>query len=67
LGKRSEKLPVGDGQLLLFNEAEAGIDTDWSAATEKRAVLAREQCRGCRKPLPDNLPRVAALHALTEE
>jgi len=66
-GRKSEKLPVGTGQLLLFNEAEAGTAEDRGAAPEKIAVPGHERRRGCRKPLPDNLPRVEALHDLTEE
>ena len=66
-GRKSEKLPVGTGQLLLFNEAEAGKAEDRGAAPEKIAVPAHERRRGCRKPLPDNLPRVEALHDLTDE
>ena len=66
-GRKSEKLPVGTGQLLLFNEAEAGKAEDRGAAPEKIAVPAHERRRGCRKPLPENLPRVEALHDLTDE
>lgn len=66
-GRKSEKLPVGDGQLLLFNEAEAGTETAPPAAAETIAVPAHERRRGCRKPLPDNLPRVEVVHDLTDE
>jgi transposase len=66
-GRKSEKLPAGSGQLLLFNEAEAEKAEDRGAAPENIAVPAHERRRGCRKPLPDNLPRVEALHDLTEE
>jgi transposase len=66
-GRKSEKLPVGTGQLLLFNEAEAGTAEDSGAAPENIAVPAHERRRGCRKPLPDNLPRVEALHDLPDE
>jgi transposase len=66
-GRKSEKLPVGSGQLLLFNEAEAGEPEEQGAPAETIAVPAHERRRGCRKPLPDNLPRVAALHDLTDE
>ena len=34
-GRKSEKLPVGTGQLLLFNEAEAAHAEDSRAAPEK--------------------------------
>jgi len=66
-GRKSEKLPVGSGQLLLFNEAEARKTEDSEASPENIAVPAHERRRGCRKPLPDNLPRVEALHDLTDE
>jgi transposase len=66
-GRKSEKLPIGTGQLLLFNEAEAAHAEDRGAALEKIAVPAHERRRGCRKPLPANLPRVEAVHDLTEE
>jgi len=66
-GRKSEKLPVGTGQLLLFNEAEAEKAEDSGAAPGNIAVPAHERRRGCRKPLPDNLPRVEALHDLPVE
>jgi len=66
-GRKSEKLPAGSGQLLLFNEAEAGTAEDSGAAPGNIAVPAHERRRGCRKPLPENLPRVEALHDLTDE
>ena len=56
-GRKSEKLPVGSGQLLLFNEAEAGTAEETTAPPETIAVPAHERRRGCRKPLPDNLRR----------
>jgi len=66
-GRKSEKLPVGSGQLLLFNEAEAGEPEEQGATAETIEVPAHERRRGCRKPLPDNLPRVEAVHDLTDE
>lgn len=66
-GRKSEKLLVGSGQLLLFNEAEAGTAEETTAPPETIAVPAHERRRGCRKPLPDNLPRVEVLHDLTDE
>jgi len=66
-GRKSEKLPVGTGQLLLFNEAEAEKAANSGASQEKIAVPGHERRRGCRKPLPENLPRVEALHDLTDE
>jgi transposase len=66
-GRKSEKLPIGTGQLLLFNEAEAGTAEESIAPPETIAVPAHERRRGCRKPLPDNLPRVEVVHDLTEE
>ena len=66
-GRKSEKLPVGTGQLLLFNEAEAAQAEDSGASQKKIEVPAHERRRGCRKPLPGNLPRIEALHDLTDE
>ena len=66
-GRKSEKLPVGSGQLFLFNEAEAGEPEEQGTAVETIAVPAHERRRGCRKPLPENLPRVEAVHDLTDE
>ena len=66
-GRKSEKLPVGTGQLLLFNEAEAAEPEEPGAPAETIAVPAHERRRGCRKPLPDNLPRVEVVHDLTDE
>jgi transposase len=66
-GRKSEKLPVGTGQLLLFNEAEAAEAEEPGTPAETIAVPAHERRRGCRKPLPDNLPRIEVLHDLTDE
>jgi transposase len=66
-GRKSEKLPAGSGQLFLFNEAEASKAEDSGASQEKTEVPAHERRRGYRKPLPDNLPRVAVMHDLTDE
>ena len=66
-GRKSEKLPVGNGQLFLFNEAEVSKAEDTSAPQEKIEVPAHERRRGHRKPLPDSLPRVETIHDLTDE
>jgi transposase len=66
-GRKSEKLPVGSGQLLLFNEAEAAEPEEQGTAAETIAVPAHERRRGCRKPLPESLLRVEVVHDLTEE
>jgi len=66
-GRKSEKLPVGSGQLLLFNEAEAFEAEDSSAAAETIEVPTHQRRRGYRKPLPDSLPRVAQVHDVPEE
>jgi len=65
-GRKSEKLPVGSGQLFLFNEAEAGEPEEQGTPAETIAVPSHERRRGCRKPLPDSLPRAAVVHDLTE-
>lgn len=66
-GRKSEKLPVGNGQLFLFNEAEVSKAEDTSEPQEKIEVPAHERRRGHRKPLPDTLPRVETIHDLTDE
>jgi transposase len=66
-GRKSEKLPAGSGQLLLFNEAEAAHTEDSGAAPKTIAVPAHERRRGCRKPLPDSLPRLEVMHDLPDE
>lgn len=68
-GRKSEKLPVGSGQLLLFNEAEQAVAEAQKEAEAEEGinVPAHKRRRGHRKPLPDNLPRIEAVHDLTEE
>jgi len=68
-GRKSEKLSVGTGQLFLFNEAEATAAEAEAAASpeEEIAVPAHQRRRGHRKPLPDSLPRIEALHDLPDE
>ena len=66
-GRKSEKLPIGSGQLFLFNEAEAKKAEDPSEPQEKIEVPSHERRRGHRKPLPDNLPRIEVLHDMPEE
>ncbi len=64
-GRKSEKQPVDDKQLLLFEEfedvvvaCEDGDEIEVPSFTRKK--------RG-RKPLPENLPRVEVIHDITEE
>jgi transposase len=66
-GRKSEKLPVGSGQLLLFNEAEAQKAEETPQPQETITVPAHERRRGHRTPLPENLPRVEVVHDLTDE
>lgn len=66
-GRKSEKLPVGSGQLFLFNEAEAAKAEETPKPPETIAVPAHERRRGHRKPLPDSLPRVEKFHDVTDE
>jgi len=69
-GRKSEKLPVGSGQLSLFNEAETEAEKKSEENLEGQqtiAVPAHERRRGHRKPLPENLPRVEVVHDLTDE
>lgn len=65
-GASSERM--ADGQLGLFNEAEAQADTDEEAATadESVTVPAHARRRGKRAALPEHLPRVEVLHELAE-
>ena len=62
-GASSEKLP--DGQLGLFNEAEAeaGEEPEADAGTE---VAAHRRARPVRAPLPDTLERVDIEHELAD-
>jgi len=68
-GRKSEKLPVGSGQLLLFNEAEqTAAETPREEAEEDSIeVPAHTRRRGKRNPLPADLPRVEVVHDLPEE
>jgi len=67
-GRKSEKLPVGSGQLLLFNEAEATVAEAQQQDESEGGieVAAHQRRRGHRKPLPENLPRVEMLHDLSD-
>ena len=67
-GRKSEKLPIGSGQLFLFNEAETEkAAEDRQASQQIIEVPAHERRRGHRKPLPENLPRIEVVHDLTDE
>jgi transposase len=64
-GAKSEKLPVGDGQLFLCDEAEVHrVD---EAPEEEIVVPAHTKRRGHRKQLPDDLPRIEQVHDLPDE
>ena len=60
----SERIP--DGQLGLFNEAEAsaGEEPESAPGTE---VGAHRRARPKRAPLPESLPRIDIVHALPED
>lgn len=67
-GRKSEKRTVGDGQLLLFNEAE--LTQQQAAEPEPEefiSVEAHTKRRGSRKPLPADLPRIQHIHDIPEE
>ncbi len=67
-GRKSEKHTVGDGQLLLFNEAELTREQGSEQEPEEQIhVEAHTKRRGCRKPLPADLPRIQQLHDIPEE
>jgi transposase len=62
---------VAEGQLGLFNEAEALAEEAWEADTAAEApdtveVPAHTRRRGKRAPLPEHLPRVDIVHELPE-
>ena len=60
-GASSEKLP--DGQLGLFNEAEAAEEPEVDAGTE---IAAHRRTAPKRAPLPDTLERVDIEHELAD-
>jgi transposase len=67
-GRKSEKLSVGKGQLLLFNEAELHATGEEAAAEQETiTVPAHKRRRGKRACLPADLPRVEVEHDLPEE
>jgi len=71
-GPRSERLSL-DQMALVFNEAEATVAEDAEVSSEPVAaaadaivVPAPRRCRGGRRPLPPELPRVEVVHPLDE-
>lgn len=68
-GRKSEKRAVGDGQLLLFNEAELTHRQEASEPEPEEliSVEAHTKRRGSRKPLPADLPRIQHIHDIPEE
>ncbi len=64
-GRKSEKTPVDDKQLYLFDIPEP----ECSIKEEPESVTIGEHTRKKRgrKPLPENLPRVDVIHELDEE
>src|SRR3970040_1647180 len=67
-GRSSERL-VSDGQLGLFNEAEAGVNDEEATAAESSetatvAVTAHRRQRGGRRPLPEHLEREDIVYEL---
>jgi hypothetical protein len=65
-GASSEKLP--DGQLELFNEAEAGTADEPPEKPEPAVnVASHTRAKRGRRPLPESLPRVEVIHDLPDE
>jgi len=62
-GRRSEKLPKNDNQLLLFDFPEPAVPDE----PETVVVPSHRRRKTGRKSLPDNLPRVDVIHDLSEE
>jgi len=65
---KSERSPedADSPQLAMFNEAEELIEALAAEPAEAEEVVAPVKCRGKRKPLPANLPRVEVIHELPE-
>jgi transposase len=65
-GRKSEKLSkdAGNGQLLLFNEAEEALAAEPETTIE---VPAHSRKKPGRRPLPSDLPRVEVIHDISEE
>ncbi|MDT8328924.1 MAG: IS66 family transposase [Roseovarius sp.] len=61
---RSEKL--SPDQIRLFDEAEVEADTPVADEDETVTVPAHSRRKTGRKPLPEHLPRVEVVHALSE-
>ena len=60
----SEKIP--DGQLGLFNEAEASAGEEDCESAPGTEVAAHRRGRPKRAPLPESVPRVDIVHELAE-
>jgi transposase len=68
-GRKSEQTADPDSpQLEIFNEAESLTEAAPEAPAEEieEEVVAPIKCRGKRKPLPAELPRVEVIHELPE-
>ena len=64
-GRKSEKRPLDDKQLLLFEEFE-----DQTVITDDDdtvLVPSHKRTKRGRKPLPENLPRIEIIHDIPEE
>ena len=68
-GAKSERVQEESSQLSLFNEAEAEADTAIEADEDNAAVTvvaSHTRARGCRRPLPAELPREEIVHDLAD-
>lgn len=63
-GRTSEQVP--DGQIALFNEAEAAMEAAEREESEGVAVSAHTRAPRGRRPLPAWIPRVEIVHDLPE-
>jgi len=64
-GRRSEKLPKDDKQMLLFEEPEE--DTAHTPEKNEIEVPTHTRRKGGRKPIPDNLPCITVTHDIDED
>ena len=64
-GRKSEKRPIDDKQLLLFEEFEdQAVITDNDDTVD---VPSHKRVKRGRKPLPEDLPRIEVIHDILEE
>jgi len=68
-GRKTEKILPEDAheQLLLFNEAEESLSEEPPKPEDEIVVPEHKRRKRGRKPLPPELPRVDAIHDLSEE